>query len=114
MASAGMPTSSTAVEEAITAPVEPVVTTDVPADGFTSSAESLRDCVTKMTQEEEATALLVDRSTFEGAAAGVIVAPEGAGAADAAAEEPAVEELEVMVVDPDCNLIMKVWIGLTR
>jgi len=114
MASAGMPTSSTAVEEAITAPVDPVMTTDVPADGFTSTAESLRDCVTKMTQEEEATALLVDRSTFEGASAGVIVAPEGAGAPAASTEEPAVDELEVMVVDPDCNLIMKVWIGLTR
>ena len=114
MASAGMPTSSTAVEEAISGPVEPVVTTDVPADGFTSTAESLRDCVTKVTREAEATALLVDRSTFEGAAAGVIVAPEGAGAQAASAEDPAVEELEVMVVDPDCNLIMKVWIGLTR
>ena len=65
-------------------------------------------------QEEEATALLVDRSTFGGAAAGVIVAPEGVGAEAATTEEPVVEELEVMVVDPDCNLIMKVWIGLTR
>ena len=114
MASTGMPASSTAVEEALAAPVEPVVMTDVPADGFTRSAESLRDCVTKLTKEEGATALLVDRSTFEGAAAGVIVAPEVPAASVAPAEDPAVDELEVMVVDPDCNLIMKVWIGLTR
>lgn len=106
LTSNGMPASAAGVEQAMAGSPAPVVMSDVPADGFTRSAESLRDCVTKLTREEGSTALLVDRSTFEGAAAGVVVAPEAA--------DPPMDELEVMVVDPDCNLIMKVWIGLTR
>jgi hypothetical protein len=109
MASTGMPASTAAVEQAMAAEPEPMVMSDVPADGFTESAQSLRDCITKLTQQETSTALLVDRSTFEGSAAGVIVTPD-------VPEAPAapMEEVEVTVVDPECDLIMKVWIRLTQ
>ena len=109
MASTGMPASASAVEKTMAEEPDPTVMSDVPADGFTESAESLRDCITKLTRQDTSTALLVDRSTFEGSAAGVIVTPD-----DPEAPAAPMEEVAVTVVDPDCDLIMKVWIRLTR
>jgi hypothetical protein len=85
----------------------PVVVEDagVPATGFLSSEESLRDCITKLTQDAEATALLVDRSTYEGQDAGVVVAPDEPPVASA----PDMNELLVWVVDEDCDILVKAF-----
>jgi len=71
----------------------------VGAAGFTSSTESLADCMGKlgMTPDGPPT-LLVDRATYDGADVGVVVTvrslPDGA-------EDPAV--LDVVVVGSECN-----------
>jgi ketosteroid isomerase-like protein len=75
----------------------------VPTTGFLASEESLRDCITKLTQDAEATALMVDRSTYEGQDAGVVVAPEDAPVAST----PTMDELLVWVVDEDCEILVK-------
>jgi hypothetical protein len=77
----------------------------VPTTGFLASEESLRDCITKLTQDAEATALIVDRSTYEGQDAGVVVAPEDAPLASA----PDMDELLVWVVDEDCDILVKAF-----
>ena len=84
------------------APVE-IEAAGVPATGFLSSEESLRDCITKLTQDADATALMVDRSTYEGQDAGVVVAPED----EALASAPDMSELLVWVVDEDCDILVK-------
>jgi hypothetical protein len=86
------------------APVE-IETAAVPTTGFLSSEESLRDCITKLTQDAEATALMVDRSTYEGQDAGVVVAPETAPATSV----PDVSELQVWVVDEDCDILVRAF-----
>jgi hypothetical protein len=73
--------------------------------GFLASEESLRDCITKLTDDAEATALLVDRSTYEGQDAGVVVAPDDAPIASA----PDMNELLVWVVDEDCDILVKAF-----
>jgi hypothetical protein len=86
-----------------------------PDTGFTSSAERLRDCITSLTDSESSTALVVDRSTFEGQDAGVVVAPEYEAASStpaSPASRPDMSELMVWVVDPDCNVTMQLWIRL--
>ena len=45
------------------------------ANGMTGSLENLRSCVTEITQSESSQAIFVDRATFEGMDAGVIVIP---------------------------------------
>jgi len=77
----------------------------VPTTGFLSSEESLRDCITKLTQDADATALMVDRSTYEGRDAGVVVAPDDAPVASA----PDMNELLVWVVDEDCDILVKAF-----
>ena len=42
---------------------------------MTGSLENLRSCVTEITQSESSQAIFVDRATFEGMDAGVIVIP---------------------------------------
>lgn len=87
---------------------EPPVEVDaagVPTTGFLATEESLRDCITKLTQDAEATALMVDRSTYEGQEAGVVVAPEDAPVASA----PDMNELQVWVVDEDCDILVKAF-----
>jgi hypothetical protein len=90
---------------------EVVEAVDVPPSGFTTDEQTLRDCITKLTQLAEATALLVDRSTFEGSDAGVVVAPEYV---DAAAPRPDMSRLRVWVVDPDCDITMEIRIRMER
>jgi hypothetical protein len=77
-------------------------------DGFTSSWASLRDCLSWLAKSPRAQALVVDRGTFEGAAAGVIVVP--ADDVDAAVTPPPTATVEssmgtmdVWVVDPSCR-----------
>lgn len=84
---------------------------DVPATGFTSSPRSLRDCITKLTEQEDSTALMVDRSTFEGQDAGIVVAPDYDVPA---AQEPDMSMIEVWVVDPDCDVTMKIRFRMGR
>ncbi len=84
------------------APVE-VEAAAVPPSGFLASDESLRDCITKLTADANATALLVDRSTYEGRDAGVVVVPEEAPVASA----PSMDQLLVWVVDEDCDIVWK-------
>lgn len=45
------------------------------SDGMTQSDATLRDCITAITQSETSQALVVDRATFMGKEAGVIVIP---------------------------------------
>jgi hypothetical protein len=86
------------------APVE-VEVDAVPRTGFLASEESLRDCITKLTEDAEATALMVDRSTYEGQDAGVVVAPED----EAVASAPDMDELLVWVVDEDCDILVQAF-----
>jgi hypothetical protein len=83
----------------------PVEVEDVPDSGFTATAESLRDCIDRLTADADATALLVDRATYEGQDAGVVVAPEDAAATSA----PDVSELQVWVVDEDCDILVRAF-----
>lgn len=101
--------------EAMAMPVEPV---SMPvADGFTSSWQALRDCVTWLTESPDEQALVVDRARFLGNDAGVVVAPgddgpalgEEAESATSASPSPTftvnalVGSLDVWVVDPACT-----------
>ena len=76
----------------------------MPGPGFLSSEESLRDCITKLTEDAQATALLVDNSTYEGQEAGVVVAPEVEAPAISV---PDMSTLAVWVVNEDCDILVK-------
>ena len=92
--------------EAVEMPVIPVALP--PEDGFTQSWEKLRDCLTWLAKSADAQALVVDRGTFEGLPAGVVVAP--AGEVDPATSPPPTTTmdsemgtLDVWVVKPECQ-----------
>jgi hypothetical protein len=87
--------------KATAAPTE-LMASAIPAGGFTATAEALRNCITKLTQAAESTVMLVDRSTFEGQDAGIVVAPE----------PPPSPLVRVWVVDPDCNIEKQLTIEL--
>jgi len=78
-------------------------------DGFTASWQALRDCVTWLTQSPDAQALIVDRATYDGNAAGVIVAPATLPDADLSTPSPTVTVdtgqgvFDVWVVNPECK-----------
>ena len=102
----GAGTQEKGVEAAVPAAVDAAA---LPSTGFTSDEQSLRDCITKLTALADSTALMVDRSTFEGQDAGVVVTPEyEAGAA----ASPAPDQWRVFVVDPDCELKLAIQITL--
>jgi hypothetical protein len=89
----------------------PVVPT-LPAEaGFTSTWQSLRDCITWLTHAPDAQALVVDRGTFEGDAAGVVVAPAEANNPDPSTPPPTASVatqqgmVDVWVVTPQCTHI---------
>lgn len=89
------------------------------ADGFTTSWQRLRDCVTWLTQSEEGQALVVDRGTFAGADAGVVVAPSDPTRTDPTRTDPSTGTapaptaslatptgtFDVWVVDPQCDTV---------
>jgi hypothetical protein len=88
------------------------VTTDLPSvTGFTETWDALRECLTRLAMPPDATALLVDRGTYEGEPAGVIVAPDTGVDYAAAGESPAPTEtiatagglFDIWVVDEDCE-----------
>ncbi|MHB1065908.1 MAG: hypothetical protein ACYC2Z_00550 [Candidatus Nanopelagicales bacterium] len=64
--------------------------------GFTRSWDALRDCLRELTRSSTIQALVVDRGTFNGSAAGVIVAPV----------EDGVGLFDVWVVNGDCEQLM--------
>lgn len=68
----------------------PTALDPVGSDGVTSNMASLRDCITGLMHSASATALVVDRSSFDGGDAAIIVMP-GATSVD------------VYVVAPDCS-----------
>ena len=93
--------------------------------GMTGSVDSLRKCVTEITNSDSSQALFVDRATYQGMDAGVIVIPmamfTGMDAATTSDERAqlgvALESLgtdlsalDVWVVGPDCgNLALDVY-----
>lgn len=85
----------------------------LPAEGgFTSSWARLRDCITRLTSSDQAQALVVDRGTYAGADAGVVVAPVDfrLTASDEAAPPTAVVStpvgtFDIWVVDPECDQV---------
>lgn len=95
-------------EEASLMPVTPVA---LPIEGgFTQSWETLRACLTWLAKSAQAQALVVDRATYEGADAGVVVAP--ASQVDPATSPPPTTTvaspmgtLDVWVVRPECQQV---------
>ncbi|MDO8307569.1 MAG: hypothetical protein Q7V58_04320 [Actinomycetota bacterium] len=92
---------STMVKERFATPEDAYADVAVPVElpvvgGFTQSWEALRDCLESLTRSSTIQALVVDRGTFNGSAAGVIVAPE----------EAAAGLFDVWVVNEDCEQLM--------
>ena len=82
-------------------------------DGFTASWQALRTCLTWLTDSADSQALIVDRGTYAGSDAGVIVAPAVTPDAD---PDPATPNptltvdtrygaFDVWVVNPECKRI---------
>ena len=65
-------------------------------DGFTSSLPKLRSCIAWLTGSDRIQALFVDRATYKGSPAAVVVVPASAGVS-------ILESLEVWVVALDCS-----------
>lgn len=65
-------------------------------DGFTSSLPTLRSCLAWLTGSDRIQALFVDRATYKGLPAAVVVVPASAGVS-------ILESLEVWVVSLDCT-----------
>ena len=84
-------------DDLIQAPTEVVMSAPA-GPAFWSSPERLRDCITKLTQVQDSTALMVDVATYEGRDASVVVAPEYPEG-----REPTMSELQVWVIDPECE-----------
>lgn len=82
--------------EIVTAAPEPIAVLESP--------RSLRDCITKLTNLATSTALLIDWSTFDGQEAGVVVTPEYPQEAGRPVSEPDMSELDVWVIDHDCDV----------
>lgn len=66
-----------------------------------TSPRSLRDCITKLTNLATSTALLIDWATFDGEDAGVVVTPEYP---ETGTSRPDMSELDVWVIDHDCDV----------
>ena len=90
------------------------------ATGMTGSLESLRNCLNQITKSESSQAIFVDRATFQGMDAGVIVIPMAmfkgmdtlstSGdrmkfAADLESSGTDLGALDVWVVGPDCGTL---------
>jgi hypothetical protein len=85
--------------QAVTLPVE---------DGFTTSWDRIRDCLSWLAKSPTVQAVVIDRGTFDGSEAGIIIAP--AAAVDPNVTPPPTATLEsslgtmdVWVVDPTCR-----------
>lgn len=109
---AGFPTLRQTQSRAAAAPALPVT------DGFTATWQQLRDCITWLTHSDQAQALVVDRGTYSGSEAGVVVAAadvtagreqatvEGAATpAPTASMRTPLGTFDVWVVDPQCEKV---------
>lgn len=81
----------------------------VGTSGFTASLPGLRACITGLTQSEVAQALIVDRASFGGDDAGLVVVPDGspsisAGEPIATAQTPS-GSVDIWIVEPDCSSV---------
>jgi hypothetical protein len=77
-------------------------------DGFTTSWDRIRDCLSWLAKSPSVQAVVIDRGTFEGSEAGVIIVP--ADVVDpnvtpppTATLESSLGTLDVWVVDPSCR-----------
>lgn len=68
----------------------PVALAPVGQGGFTADLTALRDCITGLMHSSSATALIVDRATFDGADAGIVIVPSRG-------------RVDVWVVGPECG-----------
>lgn len=102
---AGFTTPEEAMAKVVPPPSMPV------KSGFTASWEALRACITWLTQSTDSQALVVDRATYAGSEAGVIVAPAIVADADPSTPRPTVTldtkygQFDVWVVNPECKAI---------
>jgi hypothetical protein len=64
--------------------------TPVGEAGFTADLGALRDCITGIMHSSGSTALIVDRATFDGGDAGIVIVPQAG-------------EVSVWIVGPACT-----------
>lgn len=81
----------------------------VPATAVQQASQSLRDCVTRLTQLADSTALFVDWARVDGEDAGVVVVPEYAGPGTTS---PDLQELDIWVIDPECDVRVTVHMSM--
>lgn len=83
--------------------------TTVGTEGFTATVPALRACITGLTQSEVAQALIVDRASFGGDDAGLVVVPEDfvamSGDEPTATAHTPSGAVDIWVVDPDCSQV---------
>ena len=70
------------------------------ATGFTATVEGLAGCLLALTAASDRQALVIDRATFQGADAGIVVVPVGIAASDPATP---FDQIDIWVVTPDCG-----------
>ena len=68
----------------------PTAMTPVGEAGFTADLAALRDCITGLMHSSASTALIVDRATYDGGDAGIVIVPQ-------------VDQVDVWVVGPHCT-----------
>jgi hypothetical protein len=68
----------------------PTSMTPVGMGGFTSDLVALRECITGVMHSTASAALIVDRATFDGGDAGIIIVPQA-------------DRVDVWIVGPDCT-----------
>ena len=68
----------------------PTSMTPVGMGGFTSDLVALRECITGVMHSTASAALVVDRATFDGGDAGIIIVPQA-------------DRVDVWIVGPDCT-----------
>lgn len=81
----------------------------LPASAVQQASQTLRDCVTRLTQLADSTALLVDWSQVDGQDAGVVVVPEYDGPDQSI---PDLQELDIWVIDPECDVRVTVHLSM--
>lgn len=78
--------------------------------GFTATVEGIAGCLRALTAAADRQALLIDRATFQGADAGIVVVPVGLAASD---HSTPFQQIDIWVVTPDCGTAANpvVWQG---